>query len=132
MRRAHIARKNDARFNGETRSWQRTGMAFETFRNFLLTVSGFVAYAKSMIKISAQVMPRLYIPCLHSNQSTIESLFSLIRSINFYRVDKFSRGYGSIDFRHAAKAVSSSKTYEAENLDEEIHDSNDVVGQVVH
>jgi len=132
MRRAHITRKNDGRFNGETRSWQRTGIAFETFRNFSLTVSGFVAYAKSMIKISAQVMPRLYIPCLHSNQSTIESLFSLIRSMNFDRVDKFSRGYGTIDFRHAAKAVSSSKTYEAENLDEEIHDSNDVMEQLVH
>mmetsp|Transcript_551 Transcript_551/g.920 ORF Transcript_551/g.920 Transcript_551/m.920 type:complete len:151 (+) Transcript_551:23-475(+) len=34
MRRAHLARKNDARFNGETRSWQRTGILFETFRNF--------------------------------------------------------------------------------------------------
>mmetsp|Transcript_27908 Transcript_27908/g.41164 ORF Transcript_27908/g.41164 Transcript_27908/m.41164 type:complete len:276 (-) Transcript_27908:315-1142(-) len=122
MRRAHLARKDDARFNGETRSWQRTGIASETFRNFSLTVSGFIAYAKEMIRISAQIMPGLYIPLLHSNQSTIESLFSLIRSMNFDRVDKFSKGYGSLDFRHAARAVSLSKTYEEDNLDEEAHD----------
>ena len=132
MRRAHIIRKNDARFNGETRSWQRTGIAFETFRNFSIAVSGFVAYSKSIIDISSRTMPSLYIPCLHSNQSSIESLFSLIRSMNFDRVDKFSKGLGGIDFRHAAKAVSASKTYEADNLENEAHNSGDIMQQLVH
>jgi len=52
--------------------------------------------------------------------------------MNFDRVDKFSKGLGGIDFRHAAKAVSASKTYEADNLEDESHNSGDIMQQLVH
>ena len=109
----------------------KAGLAFETFRNLSITVAGFVAYARSMISCSARAKPDLYIPVLHSNQSTIESLFSLMRSMNFDRVQNFSKGLGATDFRHSARAVEKSKTYEAENLSDEIHDSADIMEQMV-
>ena len=61
----------------------------KTYRNMLTLVRGFMAYAKSVLESSPEIM---YVPGLHSNQSSIEGLFSNIRSMSKDRTDLYASG----------------------------------------
>ena len=47
----------------------------KTYRNILTLVRGFMVYTRSVLEISPEI---IYVPGLHSNQSSIEGLFSNI------------------------------------------------------
>ena len=55
----------------------------------LTLVCGFMAYAKSVLESSPEIK---YVPGLHSNQSSIEGLFSNIRSMSKDRTDLYASG----------------------------------------
>ena len=60
-----------------------------TYRNLLTLVRGFMVYAKSVLEISPEIK---YVPGLHSNQSSIEDLFSNICSMSKDRTDLYASG----------------------------------------
>jgi len=53
-----------------------------TYNNLGITVCGFLAYARLVLQsCNAWQVTLLYVPALHSNTSSLESWFSLVRSI---------------------------------------------------
>jgi len=64
-----------------------------TYNNLRSTVCGFFAYAKLIVSNRVGGMgPMIYVPSLHSNQSTLESWFSLVRSMH----KDNTRDYGTV------------------------------------
>ena len=64
-------------------------ISHKTYRNLLTLVRGFVGYARAVLDISKD---DTFIPALHCNQSSIEGLFSCIRSMSKDRTDLYASG----------------------------------------
>ena len=60
-----------------------------TYHNILTLVMGFIGYTKSILESSPRTS---LISTLHSNQSSIENLFSCIRRMSKDRTDKYASG----------------------------------------
>jgi len=52
-----------------------------TYHNLRVTVCGFIAYTRLVISIATPQGTLLYVPALHSNTSSLEAWFSLVRSM---------------------------------------------------
>lgn len=59
-------------------SWQRHVMAWKTFRNLRVGISGFFGYARDILNRYGEKV--FYVPAHHSNQSMIEAYFSKMRA----------------------------------------------------
>ena len=59
-------------------SWQRHLMAWKTFRNLRVGVSGFFGYVRDILNRYGEKV--FFVPALHSNQSMIESYFGKMRA----------------------------------------------------
>jgi hypothetical protein len=69
--------------------WKRHFLADQTYLNIRIGVVGFFSYARAVLNLPNG--PK-YIPVLHSNQSSLEALFSWIRFMGRDTVSRFGAG----------------------------------------
>jgi hypothetical protein len=89
--------------------WKKYFLAEQTYTNLRLMIAGFFHYARTVLDHADG--PE-YVPALHSNQSSIEALFSWIRHIGRDSVRDFGGGIGS---RNAIRTASNEKVLENNN-----------------
>ena len=86
-------KRNNVNKNGEesvgVRILESYFISTKLYRNLLTSVRGFMAYVKFVLESSPEIK---YVPGLHPNQSSIEVLFSNIRSISKDRTNLYASG----------------------------------------
>ena len=89
-----------------------------TLKNLKICLSGFLYYAKEVLSTSSAIS---FIPYLHANQSSLESIFSVIRSCKRDNAQLFERGMVGCNFRFHTKMATraANKAYSGDQIVEE-------------
>ena len=66
------------------KDWAKRFLATQTYRNLQVQIFGFLGYCRQVMSLGVS-----YVPYKHSNQSTIEALFSYVRGANRDRVTSY-------------------------------------------
>jgi hypothetical protein len=85
-----------------------------TYSNLRTGVAGFFEYARIVFEVSDAT----YVPFLHSNTSTLEALFSQLRSMNRDTPERYISGLAAVNTHHAVLALKRNKMYDVEQIGE--------------
>jgi hypothetical protein len=85
-----------------------------TYSNLRTGVAGFFEYARIVFEVSDAA----YVPFLHSNTSTLEALFSQLRSMNRDTPERYISGLAAVNTHHAVLALKRNKMYDVEQIGE--------------
>jgi hypothetical protein len=85
-----------------------------TYSNLRTGVAGFFEYARIVFKVSDAA----YVPFLHSNTSTLEALFSQLRSMNRDTPERYISGLAAVNTHHAVLALKRNKMYDVDQIGE--------------
>ena len=91
--------------------WIPSFLAHQTFRNFLMSVSGFFHFARYMVTevFDGDNEGLFYIPMLTSNQSSLEGRFSSLRCRGHDKAYSFGSGCYQTSNKHAISVQSSKR-----------------------
>jgi hypothetical protein len=85
-----------------------------TYSNLRTGVAGFFEYARIVFKVSETE----YVPFLHSNTSTLEALFSQLRSMDRDTPERYISGLAAVNTHHAVLALKRNKMYDTDQIGE--------------
>jgi hypothetical protein len=86
-----------------------------TYSNLRTGIAGFCEYARIVFDVSHETT---YVPFLHSNTSTLEALFSQLRSMNRDTPERYISGLAAVNTQHAVLALKRNKMYDVEQIGE--------------
>jgi hypothetical protein len=86
-----------------------------TYSNLRTGIAGFCEYARIVFDVSHETT---YVPFLHSNTSTLEALFSQLRSMNRDTPERYISGLAAVNTHHAVLALKRNKMYDIEQIGE--------------
>jgi hypothetical protein len=86
-----------------------------TYSNLRTGIAGFCEYARIVFQVSPETT---YVPFLHSNTSTLEALFSQLRSMNRDTPERYISGLAAVNTHHAVLALKRNKMYDVEQIGE--------------
>ena len=112
-------RKTDKENWGD-KKWEQTFLSPITFYNLCHGICGFIEYAKYILDHYDHVK---YIPFIHSNTSSLEAHFSLMRFLNADTPSKYRRTVNIADNSSAMDIFVGNKMYEG-NKEEYIENNN--------
>jgi hypothetical protein len=92
----------------------RKFMSRITYSNLRTGIAGFFQYARIVFKESET----MYVPFLHSNTSTLEALFSQMRSMNRDTPERYISGLAAVNTHHAVLAMKRNKMYCTDQIGE--------------
>jgi hypothetical protein len=84
-----------------------------TYSNLLTGIAGFCEYARIVFDVSHETT---YVPFLHSNTSTIEALFSQLRSMNRDTPEHYISDLAAVNTNHVVLALKRNKMYDVEQI----------------
>lgn len=90
-------------------------LSVQTWRALRFTISSFLHYSKALLEENPTI---IYVPMLHTNTSTLESLFASIRSLNTFTktgAEQYEVGIGTISLKYVEKALKHQKSYDESN-----------------
>jgi hypothetical protein len=86
-----------------------------TYSNLRTGIAGFCEYARIVFQVSPETT---YVPFLHSNTSTLEALFSQLRSMNRDSPERYISGLAAVNTHHAVLALKRNKMYDTDQIGE--------------
>jgi hypothetical protein len=82
-----------------------------TYSNLRTGVAGFFQYARIVFKVAAYVLF-----WLHSNTSTLDALFSQLRSMNRDTPERYISGLAAVNTHHAVLALKRNNMYDTDQI----------------
>ena len=93
--------------------WWKKCISSKTYHNLRKMISGFLQYARTILKHN----PDAYIPYLHANESTVESLFAYSRGLDKDRHSSYPSAVLGSTYSYSASTLMNSKMYSNEHID---------------
>ena len=106
------------------KKWYTTCISSKTYHNLRKLVSGFIAYAENVLKFDGES----FIPYLHGNKSSIESLFSYARGLGKDNAQSYPTAITGNSYSFSTTRLTNNQMYTPAHIGEENNVNNECYG----